>query len=102
MNPVVRCLILQWARKTAKQRKEGTVKFSFVKSSEKFLQGGGITLVATVLALLLEKEPTETAAVVDNLSHNLMVSIPVIGALLTSIVNAIKFFIKRKINEGGE
>lgn len=97
MNPIIRHLILQKVRAYAKAREEGkVVKFSFLKSLEKFIQGGGITLVATVLALMVSGETGETEAVVKDVSNNLLVAIPVIAGLLTSVVNAIKFFLKQK------
>jgi hypothetical protein len=96
MNPIIRYLILQKIRAFIKAKEEGKMKkFSFVISLEKFIQGGGITFIATVLALLLQKETTQAETIAKDVGNNLLVSIPIIGALLASIVNAVKFFIKK-------
>jgi len=99
MNPIIRHLILQKVRAYVKARKEGKMgKYSFSKGLQKLIQGGGITFVATLLALWFGKGEAESQAVVNNLANNLIVSIPVISGLLAAIVNAVKFFAKKKIN----
>jgi len=103
MNPIFRHLILQKIRAYVKARKEGKVKrFSFVKSLEKLGQGGTITLIATILGLFLDSNVAETEGILNDVIHNIRISIPVLGGLFISVVNAIKFFTKRKLNKGGE
>jgi len=97
MNAFIRHIILNKVRAFVKARKEGKVKnFNPVKSIQKFIEGAGVGLVATILALLLNKDAKETEFLLTEIGKSLIVIIPLVGGLINQIRNAIKFFSKNK------
>lgn len=86
MNPIMRYMILQKVREFVKARREGKVKrFNFLKTFEKFLRGGAFATLATIVALLTEKDPK--------------VVVPLLTGLGEAIYNVCKFFITNKGDE---
>jgi len=86
MNPILRHILLQKTRVYIKARKEGKVKrFNFLKTFEKFLRGGAFATLATIVALLTEKDPK--------------VVVPLLTGLGEAIYNVCKFFITNKGDE---
>jgi hypothetical protein len=97
MNPIVRHLILNKVRAFVKARKENKMKnFDPTKSIQKFIEGAGVGLVATILALLLNKDAEQTKLLLTEIGKSFIVIIPLVGGLINQIRNAIKFFSKNK------
>ncbi len=82
MNPVIRHLILQKVRAYITARKEGKVKFNFLKTLEKFIRGGAAGMVGTIIAYQTESDPK--------------VVVPLIVGLFEAVYNVCKFFMTRK------
>ena len=70
--------------------------FDLTKSIQKFIEGAGVGLVATILALLLNKDAEQTKLLLTEIGKSLIVIIPLVGGLINQIRNAIKFFSKNK------
>ena len=60
-------------------------RFNFLKTFEKFLRGGAFAAVATIVALMTEKDPK--------------VVVPLLTGLGEAIYNVVKFFITNKGDE---
>jgi hypothetical protein len=83
MNPIIQHLILQKVRAYVKARKEGKVKkFNFMKTFEKFLRGGAMATLATIIALLTEQDPK--------------IVVPLLTGLGEALYNVVKFFATNK------